>query len=125
MKNTLASLILCTLFAAATSFATPQQPLSPQPPPAQSLRNRLALTADQQRQFRAINRERKEQLAAVQADTSLSPHTRRQKIKDIHLDAEARIHAMLNENQQAEYDQIKRERREKAERDRQTALPPQ
>ena len=125
MKNTLASLILCTLFAAATSFATPQQPLSPQPPPAQSLRLRLALTADQQRQFRAINRERKEQLAAVQADTSLSPHTRRQKIKEFIWTLKPRFMPCSMRISRVEYDQIKRERREKAERDRQTALPPQ
>jgi hypothetical protein len=127
MTNPLRSFVLCSLFAATALFAGPQQPPPEQPPvqrTAVPLRQRLALSRDQQAQFRAINQDRKAQVNAVQADTSLSPSARRQKIKEIHAAAETKLRGMLNENQLAEYDQIKRERREQGLRNRQTALPP-
>jgi hypothetical protein len=105
------------------TFAAPQQPPQSVERAAPTLRQRLALSKDQLAQFRAINQDRKTRLNAVQADTTLAPSARKQKAKEIHADAETKIRAMLNENQLAEYDQIKRERREQALRNRQTTLP--
>ena len=110
------------------AFAAPQQPptdQAPPPPQPQTLRQRLALTKEQAVQFRAINRDRKEQVTAAQTDASLSPSARKQKIRSIHAAAEMKIRAILNENQLTEYDQIKREHHEQAVRNHQTALPPQ
>jgi hypothetical protein len=89
------------------------------------LAQRLALSRDQLIQFRGINKDRKTQVDAVQADASLSPQVRRQKIKAIHADAESKVRGMLNQNQLEEYDQIKRERHEEAVRRRETDPPPQ
>ncbi len=130
MIKPIRSFLLCTLFACSVAFAAPQQPPPPagqnlSPAPPQTLRQRLALTKDQAIQFRAINRDRKEQVTAAQADQSLSPSARKQKIRSIHAAAETKIRAILNENQLAEYDQIKNERHEKSVRNHETALPPQ
>lgn len=127
MIKPIRSFILCTIFATSALLTTPLQAQN-NPKPLQrdtpTLRQRLALSKDQQAQFRAIVEDKKAQLNAVHADTSLSPSERKQKIKAIHVGAETKIRAMLNENQLAEYDQIKQERREQAIRKRQTALPP-
>jgi protein CpxP len=122
MTNPIRSFILCSVFAASVALAAPQAPS--EQPEAHNLRQRLALTRDQQSQFRAINQDRKAQLSSVQGDTSLSPSARKQKVKAIRADAETKIRAMLTETQLAEYDQIKRERHEEALRNRQTAVPP-
>jgi len=127
MTKLIRSFLLCTLFACGMTFAAPQQPIDQKlaPPPPQTMRQRLALTKDQAVQFRAINRDRKEQVTAAQADQTLSPSARKQKIRSIHAAAETKIRAILNENQLTEYDQIKREHHEQAVRNRQSALPPQ
>ena len=90
-----------------------------------NLRQRLALNAGQVAQLRSINQERKAQLDTVKNDASLPAAAKRQKVKEIHASAESKIRGMLTENQQAEYDQIKRERREQALRQRQAAQPSQ
>ena len=126
MKNPLRLLLLCGTLASAIILAAPQQPQGDTTPiqhDTPSLRQRLALTRDQQAQFHAINKDRKEQLDAVRADASLALSARRQKVKEIHAEAEGKIRAMLNQNQLDEYDQIKRERREAAIRKRQTTTP--
>jgi hypothetical protein len=126
MKNPIRLFLLGGALSTSIVFATLQQSQG-DPKPIQrdtpSLRQRLALTRDQQVQFRAINKDRKAQLDAVQADTSLTPSTRKQKVKEIHGAAETKIRAMLNQNQLDEYDQIKRERREAAIRKRETTTP--
>jgi protein CpxP len=128
MKKSIRPFILCTFLAATALLAAPQQPRDESVPMqhnGSALRQRLALTRDQQIQIRAINRDRKAQFAAVQSDSSLSPSDRKQKNKAIHRDAETKIRAILTEDQRAEYDQIKREHREQTLRNRETALPPQ
>jgi hypothetical protein len=128
MKKIICTLIAYTFLAATAIYAMPQQSSTVGTATANeatSLRRRLALTADQQAQLRTINRERKAQLDDVTNDTSLSPSARIQKTRAIRAGAETKIRAMLSENQLAEYDQIKRERRERAIRNRQTTLPPQ
>ncbi len=115
--------LFAVLSTSVVILATPQQqspdsrPLAPVTPP---LAKRLALSHDQQIQFKAIHKDQKAQLDAVQADASLTPQARRQKTKEIHAETESKIRAMLNQNQLDEYDQIKRERREAAKLKRET-----
>lgn len=129
MKNLTFSLILCVTLAVTATFALPQNNGAPPPaPPAHSgtaMRQRLALSRDQQEQIRAINQDRKGQLNAVQTDPSLSSRERKRRSRAIRLDADAKIRGLLNEDQRAEYDEMKRERRERTSLNRQTALPPQ
>jgi hypothetical protein len=79
-----------------------------------AVRDRLALSADQQIRAREIIQQRQVQVAAIRHDTSLVPADRREKIKAVRLDADAKFRALLNENQIDEYDEILRERRERA-----------
>jgi hypothetical protein len=129
MTNPIRMFILCAgLATSVIAFASPQQSpgdAKPLPPETQRLAQRLALTHDQKIQLRTINQDRKTQLNAVQADASLSPHARRQKVKDIHADAEGKIRGMLNQSQLEEYDQIKRERQEQRARQHDTTTPAQ
>lgn len=127
MNNPMRPILVCSLLVAGVALATPQQAQNnPYPPQreTQTLRERLALSREQQAQFQAIRQDRKAQLSALEADTSLSPAAHRQKSKAIHAAAESRIRAILNENQLTEYDQILRERREAALRKRQTTVAP-
>jgi hypothetical protein len=133
MFKTLRSLFFFALLGVSLTLAAQQAPqndpnAAPAPPPPPSnapLRQRLALSADQQAQLRSINQDKKAQLAAIQSDATLRPRDRKQKIKSVNLDADSKIRAMLNDNQRAEYDQILRERRDARLCKRETALPPQ
>ncbi len=123
MKNRMRSLLLfAVLSTSVVVLAAPQQQLQNDSKPP-SIANRLALTHDQQVQFKAIHKDQKAQLAAVTADTTLSPRARKQKVKEIHLAAEGKIRAILNQNQLEEYEQIKRERQEAAKMKREGAAP--
>jgi len=84
-----------------------------------NIRERLALSADQQNKIRDIFLARQNQIAALRADTSLLQPARREKVKAVRADAEAKFRAVLNENQLDEYEEILKERRE-----RQSALAP-
>jgi hypothetical protein len=79
-----------------------------------AVRDRLALSADQQIRAREIFQQRQVQLAVIRHDTSLVPAARREKIRAVRLDADAKFRALLNENQRDEYSEILRERRERA-----------
>lgn len=124
MKNQIPALLLfCAALAAASPAAVQAQSSNSPAVRPMPLARRLALTHDQQIQFRAINRERKQQVAAIQADASLSPHVKHEKIKEIHATSENKIRGILNQNQLDEYEQIKRERRQKAVDLRDTSIP--
>jgi hypothetical protein len=137
MLKTVRSLFFFALLGVGLTLAGQQAPqndpnaASAPPPPPQSsnekapLRQRLAFTADQQAQLRSINHDKKAQLNAIQSDPTLRPRDRKQRIKNVNLEADSKIRAMLNDNQRAEYDQILRERRDARLRKRETALPPQ
>jgi hypothetical protein len=125
MKNTTLPFLFFAFLSVTALYATPQQtaaderPAIHEPPMAQ----RLALSHEQRLQFRTINQDRKAQLNAVQADTTLSPRARREKNRDINATAENKIRSILNQNQQDEYDQIKRERHEQKVRRQETITP--
>lgn len=87
------------------------------------VRDRLALSADQQSKMRVIFQERQAQVAAIRQDGELMPGAKRERIKAARQDAEAKFRGLLNENQLEEYDQILRERRLRAlEKQRQAVV---
>jgi hypothetical protein len=79
-----------------------------------TIRDRLALSVEQQLKMRALFQDRQLQIAAARSDASLSMAARREKIKGIRADTDVKFRALLNENQIDEYDEILRERREHA-----------
>jgi hypothetical protein len=115
----------------------PQPPDAP-PPPVENIddskailreitaiRDRLALSADQQSKIHAVFEDRQAQIAASRSDNSLTMAARREKVKTIRAEAESKFRALLNENQIDEYEEILRERRERAlQRKQETALAP-
>jgi hypothetical protein len=124
MKNRISSLVLfAVLSTSVVVLATPQQSQTQTDLKPPSIAKRLALTHDQQVQFKAIHKDQKAQLDAVTADTTLSPRARKQKVKEIHLAADTKIRAILNQSQLEEYDQIKRERQEAAKMKREGTAP--
>ena len=124
MKNRISSLVLfAVLSTSVVALATPQQSQTQTDLKPPSIAKRLALTHDQQVQFKAIHKDQKAQLDAVTADTTLSPRARKQKVKEIHLAADTKIRAILNQSQLEEYDQIKRERQEAAKMKREGTAP--
>ena len=128
MTKRISSLILFAVLSTCVvirASAQEQLPTSTQPAQrgnGEALARRLALTHEQQVQFRDIHKEQKAQLAAVAADTTLSPHARRQKVREIRATTETKIRSILNQNQLDEYDQIKRERQESAQRKREAGV---
>ena len=125
MKILVPSLFLCAALSASVALAAPQQSsdsTKPLPRVDVPLYDRLALSHEQKAQFHAIGRDRKVQIDAVQADASLSPRARREKMRDIRAAAETKIRSILNQNQLDEYDQWKRERQERAISRRDTTM---
>jgi len=89
------------------------------------IKDRLALSAMQQTKIRAVLQDRQLQVAALRADTSLTMPVRREKIKAVRAVADVKLRALLNEDQLDEYDQILKERRERAaQRQQETAQLP-
>ena len=123
MRNPIPSIVLFGALALSSSAVMSAQNVNRPAAREAPIARRLALTHDQQIQFRAINRDRKQQVNEVKADPSLSPRMKHEKIKDIHAAAETKIRSILNQNQLDEYDQFKRERQQKAADARDMATP--
>ena len=88
-----------------------------------AIRERLALSADQQMKVRTIFQNRQAQVAVIRGDNSLSPPDRREKIREARAVADTQLRALLNQNQLDEYDEILRERRERTlQRKQETAM---
>ena len=92
-----------------------------------AIKERLALSAVQQEKIRAVLQDRQLQIAALRADTSLAAPIRRERVRVVRAAAEAKLRAVLTDDQQDEYDEILRERRERAAQRKQqeTASLPQ
>ena len=86
-----------------------------------AIRDRLALSAEQQAKIHAVLQQRQEQIVAIRADNSLTLPERREKIKAARVEADTKFRALLNEDQLDEYEEILRERRERALQHKQEA----
>ncbi len=87
-----------------------------------SVRERLALSADQQAKIHDIFQQRQVAIASTRQDEKLTPAERRERVRAARLDADQRFRAVLNEDQLDEYEEILRERRERmAERKQEAA----
>jgi periplasmic protein CpxP/Spy len=77
------------------------------------LTKRLNLTDEQKNQILPILTDRKQQMKSIHEDTSLSQQDRRAKVRSIFEDSNAKIKAVLNDDQKQKYDQMQQQRRER------------
>jgi len=90
---------------------------TPPPPPPEHRERRkemgerlikeLGLTADQQTQWKALNDEERKAAEAVRADASLTPDQKREKMKGIRQDYQAKRQALLTPEQQKKFEEIR------------------
>jgi len=129
MKRQLVSGVLCVLFSAGLTLATPvpqdqaapQESHRQQPDPNRQLKTltkRLNLTADQQNQILPILKDRQQQMANLMSDGSLSRDDRRSKMRAIREDSDSKIKGVLNDTQKQQYDQMQQEMRERGQQRR-------
>jgi hypothetical protein len=124
MKKQICSLALSTLFGLGVAIAAPQQQDQSAPAPqsrehhqadpnrqVRMLTKRLNLTADQQKQILAALTDRNQQFESIRSDSSLSPQDRRAKMRTVREDSDAKIKALLNDNQKQTYDQMQQQMR--------------
>jgi periplasmic protein CpxP/Spy len=83
------------------------------------LAKRLNLTDDQKSQILPILTEREQQMKSIHEDTSLSQQDRRAKMRTLREDSDAKIKAVLNDDQKQKYDQMQQQRRERMQQHRQ------
>lgn len=141
MKKQVVTLALTTFFGLGTigiAVAAPQQEQQA-PAPAQArehrpadpnrqvkmLSKRLNLTADQQSQILPIVTNRQQQIAALQADNSVSAQDRHAKMRAIRENSDAQIRGLLNDNQKQAYDQMLQQQRQRMQQRRGQASQPQ
>src|SRR5438876_5538646 len=83
------------------------------------LTKRLNLAEDQKNQILPILTERQQQMKSIHEDSSLSQEDRRTKMRSLWEDSNAKIKAVLNDDQKQKYDQMQQERRERMQQHRQ------
>jgi Spy/CpxP family protein refolding chaperone len=86
------------------------------------LTHRLNLTADQQTQVKAVLTEQRQKMEALRnaapaasADSSQAAPNRRQQMETIRTDSDAKITALLNDDQKTKYAAMVQERKERTE----------
>lgn len=131
MRKQIASLALTAMFGLGVAIAAPQN-AAPQDQPAQNghwagrrqadpqkevqhLTKKLNLTSDQQSQILSILQNRQQQMEQLRNDSSLSQDDRRAKFRSIREDSETKIHAVLNDTQKKQYDDMQQQMREHRE----------
>jgi Spy/CpxP family protein refolding chaperone len=77
------------------------------------LTKKLNLTPDQVTQVKAIDADTMKQAEAVRADTSIAGPDKRTKMMDIHKASEAKIRALLTDDQKTKYDALQAEMRDR------------
>ena len=92
--------------------ATPQHEL-------QRLSKQLTLTEDQKNQILPILTERQNQMKSIHEDSSLSQQDRRAKMHSAREDSDAKIKAVLNDQQKQKFDEMQQARKERMEQHRQ------
>jgi protein CpxP len=120
-------LTILMLLAAGLTFAQPSQE-SQTPTPdkhpgmhheesadqhLQMLSEKLNLTDDQKAKLRPILQDQMLQMKAVREDSSLSQEQKRAKMKSIHESSHDQINAVLTPEQQAKFEQMRKEQMEK------------
>jgi Spy/CpxP family protein refolding chaperone len=118
MKKQLLSFIIAGLCAASVALAEPQQQSGPhEKGPGhrmEMLSKRLNLTADQQAKLAPIFTERRAQVRAILQDSSLSREDRMAKMQTIRKDSNAKIEALLTDEQKQNYEQLQQQMRQRA-----------
>jgi Spy/CpxP family protein refolding chaperone len=86
----------------------------------------LSLTSDQVTSIKAIFRASHDQMMALREDTSTPREEKRPKMEAIHKDEQAKIKALLNEDQKTRYEAMEARMRENREEHREhgDAPPP-
>ncbi|MGI8961459.1 MAG: hypothetical protein ACR2IV_17200 [Bryobacteraceae bacterium] len=77
------------------------------------LGKRLNLTDDQKSQLLPILTDRQQQMKSMHEDSSLSQQDRRTKMRSLWEGSDAKIKAVLNDDQKQKYDQMQQQRRER------------
>jgi Spy/CpxP family protein refolding chaperone len=147
MKSISRNTVRCTLLGlvCAAGLSAPmlaQEPTTPPPPPPQGgwqghggdrqehmlehLTKALNLTPDQVTQIKAIQTDTRSQMEALHQDTSTAQADKRAKMMSIRQAQEAKIKAVLNDDQKAKYDamQAKMRERQQERRNGDDAPPP-
>ena len=128
MSNSRWSILTIIVFlAAGLAFAQPSQE-SQTPTPdkhpglhheesadqhLQMLSEKLNLTDDQKAKLRPILQDQMLQMKAVREDSSLSEEQKRAKMKSIHESSHDQINAVLTPEQQAKFEQMRKEQMQK------------
>jgi len=126
LKQSLLILLAAGVIAVAAPLAIAQDssPNSQQPAPdsvgrhgpmdpaqrTQELAKKLNLTSDQQAKVQEILRSESSQMDSVRQDSSLSQQDRRNKMMAIHQATNAQIRALLDSNQQKQWDAMQAQR---------------
>lgn len=72
----------------------------------------LNLNSSQQQQVRSILQDQHSQMQQTSQDQSLSQQERRAKMMDIHKNTEAKINSVLNDQQKAQYQEMRQKQQE-------------
>lgn len=132
MKKQVFALALSTLFGLGVAMAAPQAPDQPaqqeqsvrrhEPDPNRQVRmltKKLNLTADQQNQILPILTARQQQFESIRSDSSLAPKDRREKMRAVREDSDAKIRTLLTDDQKQAMDQMQQQMRERMQQHRQ------
>jgi periplasmic protein CpxP/Spy len=128
MRKQIFSAVLSTFFGLGVLSATPQtqdQSSTEQHKESRHRRHadpqqqvnrlgkRLNLTDDQKNQILPILTDRQQQMKSIHDDSSLPQQDRRAKMRSLWQDSDAKIKAVLNDDQKQKYDQMQQQRRER------------
>jgi protein CpxP len=89
----------------------PMQPMDPAKQLAH-LTAKLNLSAEQQAQIKPILVDRDQQAMALHTDTTLAPQDKRAKMESLHAESDAKIEAVLNDQQKKQYAEMKQKHQE-------------
>ena len=119
MKQRVFSFILAGVCAAGLALAEPQQHQSGAQDHGRAhrmemLSKRLNLTADQQAKLAPIMADSRQQFRAIFQDSSLSREDRIAKFKAVRKDSNAKIEALLTDEQKQNFEQLQQHMRHRA-----------
>lgn len=114
MKNRILSFILAGACAAGLAMAEPQQQQRSPEHRMEMLSKRLNLTADQQTKLMPVITERQQQIRSILQDSSLSREDRMAKIRTVRKDSNAKIEALLTDQQKQNFEQLQQQMRQRA-----------